>query len=279
LLVLAAVPARAFVCLKAANGTCLHWVPAQATLLSFLGGPVQLANGTTSWDQNAIDAANDWNAAGTAFHFTVSVGGQLNEPCGPQGPNHACPNTGPRGDNPILFRSSVCGLPFGPDIIELTNSCWDANGAMINAPVFVNVAVPWNAYDGPIQFSGGQPVNDIRRVLVHEFGHVLGLDHPDLNGQRVVALMNSRESDLDRLQADDIAGIRSIYPNAAVTTGGSGCQVGGSDTSTGWVLTVPALLLALPQRRHSRETRERRLRLRSIAARSAVTASAPRPRP
>jgi len=91
--------------------------------------------------------------------------------------------------------------------------------------------------------------------------------------------MNSRESDLDRLQADDIAGIRSIYANAAVATGGSGCQVGGSDTSTGWVLTVPALLLALQHRRHSRETRERRLRLRSIAARDAVTASAPRPRP
>ena len=62
LLLLSAVPARAFVCLKAANGTCLRWVPGQATLLSFLGGPAQLANGTTSWDQNAINAANDWPA-------------------------------------------------------------------------------------------------------------------------------------------------------------------------------------------------------------------------
>jgi len=251
LLLLAAVPARAFVCLQAANGTCLHWETGEATLLSFLGGPVSLANGTTSWDQNAIDAANDWNNAGAAFHFTVGVGGQLNEPCGPQGPNHACPNTGPEGDNPVLFRSNVCGMAFGPDVIELTNSCWKASGAIINAPVFVNVNAPWNAYDGPIQFNGGQAVNDIRRVLLHEFGHVLGLDHPDLNGQQVIAIMNSRESNIDRLQSDDIAGIRSIYPSAGGGGGGSGggCQIDGRDSVTGWVLMVPALLLALGRSR------------------------------
>lgn len=244
LLLLAALPAPAFVCLHSANGNCLHWAEGQATLRSFLGGPVQLANGTTSWDQNAIDAANDWNAVGAGFRFNVSAGGQLNEPCGPQGPNNACPNTGPRGDNPILFRSSLCGIPFGPDIIELTNNCWDANGAMINAPVFVNLTVPWNAYDGPIQFNGGLPVNDIRRVLLHEFGHVLGLDHPDLNGQRVVAIMNSQESNLDRLQADDTAGLRSIYPNAGAPPD-SGCQVAPGGAPAVWTLALPPLLLTL----------------------------------
>ena len=277
-LALAAVPARAFVCLKAANGTCLHWDQRQATLLSFLGGPVQLANGTTSWDQNAINAANDWNGAGSSFRFNVSVGGQLNEPCGPQGPNHACPNTGPAGDNPIVFRDSVCGLPFGPDIIELTNNCWDANGAMINAPVFVNVRVPWNAYDGPIQSNGGRVVNDIRRVLLHEFGHVLGLDHPDLNGQRVDAIMNSQESDLDRLQADDISGVRSIYPSAPVSTSG-GCAIGERINATAWWVTIPALLLMLRQRCHRRGQRERLSRCGSPAERSTVTSSAPRPKP
>jgi hypothetical protein len=243
-------PARAFVCLKADNGVCLHWAQGEATLTSLLGSPgTQLINGTLSWDQNSINAANDWNVVGAAFQFNVQVGGQLNEPCGPRGTGHACPNTGPPGDNPIVFRDSFCGGSFGPDIIELTNNCWDATGAMINAPVFVNSSVPWNAYDGPIDFSGGIAVNDIRRVLLHEFGHVLGLDHPDLNGQTVSAIMNSQESDLDRLQPDDIAGIRSLYPNSAPPGAISSCRIVPGTASSAWTLVLPAALLFLRRRK------------------------------
>ena len=52
---------------------------------------------------------------------------------------------------------------------------------------------------------------------MHELGHVLGLDHPDQARQTVTAIMNARVSDLDRLQADDVSGARSLYgtpPNA-----------------------------------------------------------------
>jgi uncharacterized protein (TIGR03382 family) len=234
------------------TSACLHWAQGQATLGSFLGSSgTQLENGTTSWDQNAVDAANDWNAVGAAFHFTVNVGGQLNEPCGPQGPGHACHNTGPPDDNPILFRDSFCGGSFGLDIIELTANCWDKSGAMINAPVFVNSSVPWNAYDGPLQF----PTNDIRRVLLHEFGHVLGLGHPDKNDQIVQAIMNSQESNIDRLQSDDIAGIFSLYPNGSTAGGPNGplpsigCQTVPGSSSGAWTLALPALLIALRRRK------------------------------
>lgn len=253
---LTATAAPAFECLKI-NGRCVRWAQGGATLRSFLGtSSTPLLNGTLSWDQNAINAANDWNAAGAAFRFAVTVGGQFVNPCGSQGAGHVCPNTGPTGDNPVFFSDSFCGQDFG-DIIELTNNCADrSTGAMLNAPVFVNANVNWNAYDGPLRAGNNGVINDIRRVLVHEFGHVLGLDHPDENGQQVVAIMNSRESNIDRITADDIAGLFSLYPNgggAPVGSGGGagpGCQIGSGGASPGgWLLLLPAGLGILRGRR------------------------------
>lgn len=232
--------ANAYYCIQTSNGTCIRWTSGGATLRTFLGSQLmQLMNGTMSWDQNAQNAANEWNAAGAAFRFNVVVGGVLNDPCGPAGPNHACPNTGPPGDNPVLFRSSVCGTGNGfGDIVAATVNCYNANsGAMINAPVFVNSTVQWNAYDGP----GQPPINDIHRVLLHEFGHVLGLDHPDTHGQVVAAIMNSQESNVDRLQADDIQGIMFLYPNPTAPAN-LGCHLGGA--ATPWA-SIALLLLPL----------------------------------
>jgi hypothetical protein len=256
--VLPAAAAHAFVCLTI-NGHCTRWAQGGTTLRSFLGNPGSaLINGTLSWDQNSINAANDWNAAGAAFHFDVTVGGNFNNPCGAPGAGHACPNTGPVGDNPVFFTDSFCGQDFR-DIIELTNNCANSNtGAMLNAPVFVNNAVPWNAYDGPIRVgANNRVINDIRRVLVHEFGHVLGLDHPDANGQSVIAIMNSRESDLDRIQPDDISGLFSLYPNGSASnpnsgTANQGCQIAERGAPAhGWVALTPMLLLFLRLRRRA----------------------------
>jgi hypothetical protein len=252
----ATAPAHGFVCLKIA-GKCAYWAQHGATLRSLLGSPPNppLANGTLTWDQNSINAANEWNATGASFHFTVEVGGTFNDPCG-RGAGHACPNTGPVGDNPVFFANDFCGQGFG-DIIELTNNCVASDtGAMLNAPVFVNGNVSWNAYDGPIRVVNGRVIHDIRRVLTHEFGHVLGLDHPDENGQTVQALMNSQESAIDRLQPDDINGIFSIYPNAPPASGGgggSGCQVDSADRGSGaWLGLVPMAWVLVWQRRFRR---------------------------
>jgi hypothetical protein len=54
-------------------------------------------------------------------------------------------------------------------------------------------------------------VHDLHRVALHEFGHMVGLDHPDENGQTVNAIMNSHESSVDTLQPDDIAGAVALY--------------------------------------------------------------------
>lgn len=240
-LLLSAGRAYGFACIRDGSRDCVRWVQGGATLRSFLGAPAaHLANGTSSWDQNAIDVAGDWNRVGAAFHFTVNVasGNQFVDPCG-TGQGHTCPNTGPQGDNPIFFAPSQCGVGFG-DIVELVNVCYSSTGAILNTPVFVNNNVLWNAYDGPLH----SPVNDMRRVLLHELGHVVGLAHPDQNGQNVVAIMNSHESDIDRLQPDDITGILSLYPSSPSTTG---CQLGAAPggSTHGWPLLIPVMLASL----------------------------------
>jgi hypothetical protein len=79
---------------------------------------------------------------------------------------------------------------------------------LIEADVIFNSAWPWDSYRG----SGGPDAGiDFRRVALHEFGHVVGLDHPDESGQHVTAIMNSVVGSVDTLQADDINGAKSIY--------------------------------------------------------------------
>ncbi|MFI5398115.1 MAG: matrixin family metalloprotease [Candidatus Binatia bacterium] len=248
LLVMSAT-AHGFDCLSA-NGASVpcpgpRWANSGATLQSSLGTP---------WDQDALNSANEWTAVGTAFHYTVQIvpGGPINDPCS----SAFCPNAS--GDNPVFFATSVCGQGFG-DVVAQTNNCWNPNtNNMINAPVFVNSSVPWNAYDGPLQ----PPVNDIRRVLLHEFGHVLGLGHPDQLKplpQNVTAIMNSGESDIYTLQPDDIAGIASLYPNGSTAGGPNGplpsigCQTTPGSASDAWTLALPALLLTLQRRRRCRK--------------------------
>ncbi|GIW44819.1 MAG: hypothetical protein KatS3mg077_2101 [Candidatus Binatia bacterium] len=237
------------------SSRCIYWPDGKVTVKSLLGAPARgpLLNGTRTWDENTALAANEWNAQGANVQITLQTGGQFSNPCGRQGPGHACDNTGPPGDNPVIFANDFCGRDFG-DIIQLTNNCYRPDtGTMVNAPVFINAQVRWNAYDGPIRFDTStgrpEPVYDIRRVVLHELGHVLGLAHPDEANppQTVVAIMNSRVSNIDRLQADDVAGLLAIYPREArpQPTPSQGCTASRGQTRGSWPLLWVVLLVVL----------------------------------
>lgn len=174
-----------------------------------LGAPKILSDGSASFNQSAQDALNVWNPYLAHLNLTTVL---------------ASPVTPTSGDDEMsaLFSSTVFGDSFGSGTLAVTLLNFRGS-AMEETDTVFNSAYTWDSYRGPLNPS----VLDFRRVAIHEFGHSLGLDHPDQAGQNVVAIMNSRVSDIDTVQPDDIAGVESIY-----------------DTGPAYQSSIPAPVLA-----------------------------------
>ena len=176
------------------------WAPGDVTMTVQLGGGAGATDGSASFSEVASSALSTWNAYLARTRFVAVI---------------APPGRGGDGDlvNQVFFDSSYYGSSFGPDTLAITTR-WTSNRTQrVEADVVLNTAFTWDSYRGNVSSRG---VWDIRRILLHEFGHALGLDHPDENGQRVNALMNSTLGNLDSLTVDDIAGAQSLYGRRAV---------------------------------------------------------------
>lgn len=98
-------------------------------------------------------------------------------------------------------------MALGPDVLAQTAIIFNkTTGVLVDAVTVVNSVKQFSVYDGPLQ-----AVPDLGRVVLHELGHVLGLDHPDTCGQQVSAIMNSQVSNTFALTPDDIAGAMAVY--------------------------------------------------------------------
>jgi matrixin len=212
------------------GGAGLFWPDAQAALNLRLGCPkTPLANWGPCWDDAAADAAERWNSAVARFRFSR------------QSPSVNL-NVCAHGDsvNTVAFASKVCDSAFGANILAVTISTFSAvSGALNDADVVFNSNLNWSTYSGPFTANPA----DLHRVAVHEFGHVLGLAHPDQHGQVVNAIMNSAViigSSIESPQADDIAGANTIYPSltppaAFLENPTQDGFVSGISTISGWV--------------------------------------------
>ena len=111
------------------------------------------------------------------------------------------------------------GTPFADGVLAITVSVYTVpDNTLIETDVVFNRKVNFNSYRGDLRpAAGGGTMSNIGRVALHEFGHVLGLAHPDNHGQVVAAIMNSRASNIDTLQQDDIDGVTAIYKGPADT--------------------------------------------------------------
>ena len=126
--------------------------------------------------------------------------------------------------------------------------------------VILDADIEMNAHPmAPFSVDGGPNTSDVRTVVVHELGHVLGLAHSADRG----ALMYSRVGVGERRRvpnADDVAGLCAVYPpwraarcdpelrREALEGGGLTCAAAPGRGQGGGVV-VAAVLVALGRRR------------------------------
>ena len=188
-------PAAAFVKYGQSWPTTNATIPMHLQLGSSSGA---LINGCSSWGCAAERALGEWNQFLNRIQFTVvrDSGAAIED-------SNALNN--------VFYADDVYGDAWDDDTLAVTLLTF-VGTRLIETDVLFNTTFNWNAYDGPQRrASAGGTLQDFQRVALHEFGHVLGLDHPDQYGQNVAAIMNSTISDTDGLQFDDILGAYDLY--------------------------------------------------------------------
>ena len=191
-----------------------------------------LIDGSRDWNTVTDAALSSWNSFLNGVSFRVSSGS-------------TAANASGNGINNVVWGEDVYGEPFGSETLAVTQSWYRVSDSRYTeSDVVFNTKFSWNSYRGNTRRAdGGGNLIDLRRVALHEFGHALGLDHPDDYGQSVAAIMNSRVGNTDSLQTDDTNGVRSIYgtPPAAAPAA--------ADTlSAGARLTVGQTLVSVNRR-------------------------------
>lgn len=181
------------------------------------GGPADraLADGSTSWNQVAAAALTEWNQYLATLQFNPVSDSTAS-------PNLAASADSSDGVNSAVWSNTVFGEGWG-SAIGLTFRFYYTTTSLsylqqsqfyptIEADVLFNNTITWDSYRGPMRATA----TDFRRVALHEFGHVLGLDHPDDHQQAVSADMNAMVSNLDDITADDIGGVQNLYDDTSL---------------------------------------------------------------
>ncbi len=175
------------------------WPNSTVTFHLQLGAPNHaLADGATSWNTAASPVFGMWNIVVARVRMvTVAT------------PAAVASND---GVNSIAFSTTVFGQAFGSGTLAVTYRSYTQNHVTVESDILFNRAQQFDSYRGALRFgSNGYAIADIRRVLLHELGHALGLDHPDTHGQHVAAVMNSIISNQETVSADDKVGMQSLY--------------------------------------------------------------------
>ena len=160
-----------------------------------LPGPSRiLIDGNTSWEPIAKSALQAWNPYMGTLAFDVYE----------QSPG---PPAYTDKTNQVFFAADVYGEEFGEYVLAVT-TLRSSLAKRWESDIIFNSTKQWDSFRGGLRGS----TYDFYRVALHEFGHSVGLGHPDEQQNYVSAIMNSVVSDLESLTSDDIRGAQILYP-------------------------------------------------------------------
>jgi Matrixin/Bacterial Ig domain len=156
-----------------------------------------LSDGNVSWDEVAASALGDWNSVLPTIRFVTA--------------RASGPSVTSKDNVNRVFWTSTSQDPSLTDALAITMKWWQGS-TLLEADVEVNNTVAWDSYrDSYVNHPGPPPEGvtyDLRRVLLHEFGHAVGFGHED----SFPTLMNSSYSDVENIGPDEKAGVAVLYP-------------------------------------------------------------------
>ncbi len=221
-----------------------HWQPfgnGEATVVLHLFCQRQKCQPQSWWPDMIQYGIDQWNNAGANFVFSTRRVHPTDDPCNLPGEVAV-----------IVTDGQVCpgdrALPSGPNTVM---------GRTVYQPTLQSARIYINAPDSLLYdlIDPSETQLLLQPFFVHEFGHVVGLGHPDEDGQQVSSVMNSRVSLLNghRLRADDIAGIRALYGVRQVSGPSAGFLENPRDGSSrsgvgvisGWVCEAEEVLIEI----------------------------------